>query len=182
MPWSHKEVRVRSRAELQAALRRAERIVVEGDDGLAAYAASVAGGSPREATAPDGARLRPLGAAERAAHVAVGGNGPRLWPWVAGAAGVAAGAAAAVLLEHFARVTATLASAKGAAPRVDALPHAPPDPSLLLWPSVAVALILGLFFVARRMTSADRAVTPAWRIAEADQGRVVIARVHGHAA
>jgi hypothetical protein len=178
-----REVHVRTRAELQVALQRAERIVVEGDDGLAAYAASVAGGGRRAAAPPaEGARLRPLGMAERAGHVAVGRRAPRLWPWVVGAAALAVGAGAAVLLEHFARVTATLAPPRGGLPPAPASLAAPLDPALLAWPVASVALILVLFFVAGRVLPNKPPAPPAWRVAEAAQGRVVIARVHTGAA
>jgi len=174
-----KEVRVRTRAELQDALQRAERIVVEGDDGLAAYATAMAGGGRRAAAPPpEGARLRPLAAAERTGHVAADRRTPRLWPWVVGATAVAVGAGAAVLLEHFARVTATLAPPRGSLPSLPAVLAAPHDPALLAWPTALVVLILALFFIARRVLPSQPPTSPAWRIAETAQGRVVIARVN----
>jgi hypothetical protein len=176
-----REVQVHTRAELQAALQRAERIVVEGED-LASYAAAMAGGGRRAPGPPAaGARLRPVAAGERAGHVPVGRHTPRLWPWVVGAAAVAAGAGAAVLLEHFARVKATLTPPSAAVAAGPAAPAAPLDPALLFWPAASVALLLALFFVARRMLPSPPP-RAAWRVAEAAQGRVVIARVDTGAA
>jgi hypothetical protein len=173
-----REVRVHSRAELQDALQRAQRIVVEGDEGLAAYATAVAGGGRRGAApAPERARLRPVAVAERAAHVPVGTRAPRLWPWVVGAAAVAVGAGAAVLLEHFARVTATLAPPRGGMPPVPAPVAARIDPALLTWPAASILLILVLFYIASRVLPSKPQAPSAWRVAEAAQGRVVIARV-----
>ena len=178
-----REVQVHTRAELQAALQRAERIVVEGDEGLAAYAAAVAGGGRRAAApAAEGARLRPVGLAERDGHVAIGRRTPRLWPWVIGAAAVATGAGAAVLLEHFARVTATLAPSRGSLPSPSVAVAAPHDPALLAWPAALIVLILALFFLASRGLPNKPPLPPAWRVAESARGRVVIARVHSGAA
>jgi hypothetical protein len=173
-----REVQVHTRAELQAALQRAERIVVEGDEGLAAYAAAVAGGG-RRATAPaaEGARVRPIALAERDSHVAIGQRTPRLWPWVVGAAAVAVGAGAAVLLEHFSRVTGTLAPLRGSLASPPAPLAGTHDPTLLAWPAALIVLILALFFVASRVLPNKPPTPPAWRVAEATQGRVVIARV-----
>jgi len=178
-----REVHVHTRAELQEALQRAERIVIEGDDGLAAYATTVAGGG-RHAVAPaaEGARLRPVATTERDGHVPIGQRTPRLWPWVIGAAAVAVGAGAAVLLEHFARVTASLAPTRGSMPLPPAALAAPHDPALLAWPAALVVLILALFFVASRVLPNKPPTPPAWRVAEAAQGRVVIARVNPRAA
>ena len=173
-----KEVHVHTRAELQDALQRAERIVVEGDDGLAAYATAVAGGGRRAAApAPEGARLRPLAAAERTGHVPADRRTPRLWPWVVGAAAVAVGAGAAVMLEHFARVTATLAPPRGSLPAPPAALAAPHDPTLLEWPAALIVLILALFYVASRVLPNKPPSPTTWRVAEAAHGRVVIARV-----
>ncbi|MEJ0047186.1 MAG: hypothetical protein WDN04_14530 [Rhodospirillales bacterium] len=171
-----------NRAELQDALQRAERIVVEGDDGLAAYAAAMAGGGRRAAAPPaEGARLRPVAAAERAGYTPIGRHAPRLWPWVVGAAGVAIGAGAAVLLEHFTRVTASLAPARGTLPPSPAALAVPLNPALLAWPAALIALIVVLFFVASRVLPNKPPAPPAWRVDEAAQGRVVIARVHSGA-
>ena len=177
MPWKPaREVRVKTRAELEAAMRSADRIVVDGDASLAAYAASLASGGafdePHAAISP-GMRLRPIGEIERAAHAPRTARPPRLWPWVAGAGVVTAGAAAAVLREHFSRLTT--AQPTNAAPM---------DASLLLWPAVAVAVLLAMFFAIRQATG-DAAHAPAsWR-AEAPaggNGRVIITKVRRHPA
>jgi hypothetical protein len=177
-----REVQVHTRAELQAALQRAERIVVEGDRGLAAYAAAMAGGGRRAAPVAEGARLRPLQTEERAGHMNVARGAPRLWPWVVGAAAVTAGGAAAVLLEHFTRATATLARPAGVVPALPPALAAPHDPALLAWPTALVLLILALFFVARRVLPSQSPSPPGWRVAEMAEGRVVIARVNPRAA
>jgi hypothetical protein len=96
-------------------------------------------------------RLRPLGAAERTAHPPRTTRPPRLWPWVAGAAAVVVGCVAALLLEHF-----------EVARRHPGAPPAPLDASRLIWPAVAVAVLLALFFVARRVTSGGRASHETW--------------------
>ena len=178
-----REVQVRTRAELQAALQRAERIVVEGDRDLTAYAAAMAGGGRRAAApAAEGARLRPLETEERAGHVNVARSAPRPWPWVFGAAAVTAGGAAAVLLEHFTRVTAQLARPAGGMPAPPPALAAPHDPALLAWPAALVLLILALFFVARRVLPSQSPPPLGWRVAEIAEGRVVIARIHPRAA
>jgi hypothetical protein len=177
MPWKPaREVRVQTRAELEAAMRSADRIVVDGDASLAAYAALLANGGafdePHAAASPS-MRLRPIGDVERAAHAPRTARAPRLWPWVAGAAVLLAGAAAAVLREHFSRLaTAQTASA------------APMDASLLLWPAVAVAVLLAMFFALRQATGDTVHAPAAWR-AEAPsggKGRVIITKVHRHPA
>ena len=181
MPWrKQKEVHVRTYAELETALRRAERIVVEGDANLAAYAAALADPEPAlVAPAPEGARLRPLGDFEREAHPPRTTRPPRLWPWIAGAGIFAIGAAAAVLLEHFSAASARL----GAAQAGTASPTL--DPARLTWPAVAVVTLLVLFFIARQVTGTDTHERAGWRLVSppASPGRpVILARVPRHPA
>ncbi len=176
MPWDHgREVRVTSRAELDAALRSADRIVIEDDPGLTAYARHIAGGDPALAIAT-ARRLRPIADLERDAHVATLSRAPRLWPWVAGAAGLAVAAGAALLLEHFARPESA------AARRAALVPAARIDPATLAWPAVTVALIVALYLIARQAIASGRDVQIAWQITEKVGGRVVITRVRGRAA
>jgi hypothetical protein len=143
-------------------MRSADRIVVDGDASLTAYAALLVGGaSTGEPAVPAAARLRPIGDLERAAHAPRTARAPRLWPWVAGAAVLTAAAAAALLREHFTRAAAPFAQT-GAAPSVDL--------TLLLWPAVAVAVLVLLFLVLR-MATADEAHGPsAWRAEAPRQG------------
>jgi hypothetical protein len=156
VPWRKpKEVHVHTRAELAAALRGAERIVVEGDETLTAFAAHMAHVELPEFTAPEGRRLRPLGEAERSAHAPRTSSSPRLWPWVAGAAVFAGGAAAAVWLEHFSTASAR-AGAVAAAPAQ--------NPILLAWLAAAVGVLLALFFVARRVTADQADARGFWRL------------------
>jgi hypothetical protein len=160
-------------------MRSADRIVVEGDASLAAYAASLANGAafdePQTAASPT-MRLRPIGELERAAHTPRTTRPPRLWPWVAGAGVLTAGAAAALLREHFSRLaTAQTASA------------APMDASLLLWPAVAVLLLLGMFVAIRLATGDSVHAVAAWRAeiptgAPGGKGRVVMTKVRRHPA
>ncbi len=153
-------MRVTTRAALDAALRSADRIVVEGDAALVEYAAGLVGARPREAEA---APLRPPGAPEREAHIARMSRAPRLWPWVAGAIVFAAAAGAALLLEHFSRP-----GGRPAAP--------PPRNALTLsWPAIAVLVIVALYVVARRARPSGGG--RGWRISERSEGRVVITRV-----
>ncbi len=174
VPWlKQKEVHVRTYAELETALRRAERIVVEGDANLAAYAAALA---EPETVAPahEAGRLRPLGDFEREAHLPRTTRPPRLWPWIAGAGVFTVGAAAAVLLEHFSAASARL----GAAPTGAANPTL--DPTRLTWPAVAVVVLLVLFFIARQVTGEDTHERAGWRLESPPQspGRpVIIARI-----
>jgi hypothetical protein len=175
MPWKPaREVRVKTRAELEAAMRSADRIVVDGDASLAAYAASLANGGPFDEPAlPQAARLRPLGEMERAAHAPRTAKPPRLWPWVAGAAVLTVGAGAAVLREHFAR----------AARAGDATGAPPMDPTLLVWPAIAVIVLLALFFALRQATGEGGHEAVAWRTEPASAyGRVTITKVRRHAA
>ena len=171
MPWwKQKEAYVHTRAELEAALRRAQRIVVEGDPALAAYAAALTqtGAAPPS----QAARLRPLGELERSAHLARHTRPPRLWPWIAGAGIFAAGAAAAVLLEHFSAASTRHAAAAAGAGTL--------DPIRLAWPAAAVIALLALFFIARQVTGAGTRERAAWRLESAPSapGRpVIIARV-----
>jgi hypothetical protein len=153
-------VRVTTRAALDAALRSADRIVVEGDAALVEYAAGLAEARPREAEA---APLRPPGAPEREAHIARMSRAPRLWPWVAGAIVFAAAAGAALLLEHFSRPGGRSA----APPSFNAL--------TLAWPAIAVLVIVALYVVARRASPSGSG--RGWRISERSEGRVVITRV-----
>jgi hypothetical protein len=159
-----REVRVTTCAEFDAALRSADRIVVEGDAGLVDYAAGLAGTAPRDTSAET---LRPPGALEREAHIVRMSRAPRLWPWVAGAIAFAAAAGAALLLEHFSRP--------------GRLPATPPafNAATLTWPAVAVILILALYIVARRASPSD--TRRAWQVSEKSAGRVVITRVRGRA-
>lgn len=180
MRWKPaREVRVQTRAELEAAMRSADRIVVEGDASLAAYAASLASGGAFDephATAPTAMRLRPIGELERAAHSPRTARVPRLWPWVAGACVVTAGAGAALLREHF----SSLATAQAAN-------AAPMGPSLLFWPAVAIAVLLAMFFAIRQATGDTVHTNAAWRAeapsgASGGKGRVVITKVRRHPA
>jgi hypothetical protein len=86
---------------------------------------------------------------------------------VAGAALLTAAAAAALLREHFARADA--APATGPAP----------DFNLLMWPALAVAVLLGMFFALRQATEAMEHAPAAWRAepAPAAAGRLVITKV-----
>ncbi|HTZ70608.1 MAG TPA: hypothetical protein VMB71_08160 [Acetobacteraceae bacterium] len=186
MSWDrHREVHVTNRAELDAALRSADRIVVEGDATLTAYAAHLAGVTPATAPAPDGARVRPLGDQERAAHLANRPPPPRLWPWVAGAAALIVAAGAALLLEHFARLPAG-----GIAPAAPPLPHeapafprfAPGSLTTLAWPGVAVVLIVAVYFITRQAITSGRDVQIAWQLTEKVGGRVVITKVRARSA
>jgi hypothetical protein len=184
-------VRVTDRAALDAALRSADRIVVEGDAGLTAYAARLAAtGLPRAAApipTPEGAGLRPVAAQERAAHVAsLGGRAgrpPRLWPWIAGAAALAVGAMAALLLEHFARApTAPPRGVHGAAALAGTRAASATPITDLVWTGVAVVLIAALYLIARQAISAGRDVRTAWQVTEKAGGRVVITKVRTRAA
>jgi hypothetical protein len=159
---------------LEQALRSAERIVVDGDASLAAYAAHLAGaGMP--APEPDHSpTLKPLDAAARAAHPQRTARPPRLWPWVLGAGMFAVGAAAAVLLEHFsqAEIHAGHAIRAGIAAQL--------DPWRLVWPAAAVAVLLALFFVARGLIGEHPHGGPFWRLENAPlaPGRpLILARV-----
>jgi hypothetical protein len=160
-----REARVTTRGELDAALRAADRIVVEGDTDLIEYAARLAGIAPRET---DSATLRPPAPPEREAHIARMSRAPRLWPWVAGAIAFAAAAGAALLLEHFSRP----GRVTGAAPPVF-------QPATLAWPAIAVLVILALYIVARRSGPSDR--SRAWQVSEKSARRVVITRVRARA-
>jgi hypothetical protein len=180
MLWDRgKEVHVTNRAELDEALRSADRIVVEGDPSLAAYAARLAGIDSPRAAAPaptmEGAGLRPVAAHEREAHVASAGRPPRLWPWVAGAAALAVGAAAALLLEHFARAPSELAPGSGAGAHEANLGD-------LAWAGVAVVLIAALYLIVRQALASGRDVDIAWQVTEKVGGRVVITKVRARAA
>ncbi len=156
MPWRKpKEVHVHTRAELEAALRGAGRIVVEGDDSLAAYAAHMAHVELPAAPSPAIPRLRPLGEAERSAHAPRAASAPPLWPWVAGAAVFAGGAAAAVWLEHFSTASARAGIIAGAPAQ---------DPALFAWLAAAIGVLIALFFVARGVTGAAAGAHGAWHV------------------
>jgi hypothetical protein len=156
VPWlKQREVHVHTRAELQAALRRAERIVVEGDASLTAYAAQVAGVSAPSPQAGPRPLLKPLDAAERAAHPPRSSKPPRLWPWVAGAFALAIGAAAAVLLEHFSQASSRLSAAPAAAAA---------DPIKLAAPAAAVAVLLALFFLAKHLIGGQSHGRASWQL------------------
>jgi hypothetical protein len=175
------EVHVTNRAELDAALRSADRIVVEGDPGLTAYATRLAATGLQHATAPvptlEGAGLRPVAAQERAAHVPTAARPPRLWPWIAGAAALAVGATAALLLEHFARAPTAMQ------PRLHTAPAATgTNLADLAWPAVAVVLIAALYLILRQAISSGRDVQIAWQVTEKVGGRVVITKVRARAA
>jgi hypothetical protein len=103
------------------------------------------------------ARLRPLHDDDRAAHLPRTTRPPRLWPWIFGAALFALAAVAALLLEHFSHVTASLAA--GGAPVPPPLPARPLDLNRLVLPGAAIVVLLVLFFAARWATSssADKA-------------------------
>jgi hypothetical protein len=184
MSWRPaREVHVKTRAELEAAMRSAERIVVDGDASLAAYAALLAGGGgpsgggPGDTGLPDAARLRPVSDLERAAHAPRTARAPRLWPWVAGAAVLTAGAGVALLREHFA-AGAALPGQPGFATASSL--------SLLIWPALAVATLIFLFLVLR-LATAETAHGPAgWRAEErrdgGRDGRLTMTRIHRRAA
>jgi len=110
-------------------------------------------------------RLRPLGDAERAAHVAQPSGTPRLWPWIAGAAALATGVGAAFLLEHFTRVTTTLAPpGRTLAPAPGAV--ATFDPLVLAWPGLAVTVILAAYLALRLITADRRDAHRFWHTAD----------------
>jgi len=112
-------------------------------------------------------RLRPVGDAERAAHVASPQAAPRLWPWVAGAAMLAAGTAAAFALEHFSRVTATFGAVGAGVPGAAPLSHAVGfDAGVLAWPGAAAAAILAAYYAVRALTAERRGTHPAWHVAD----------------
>lgn len=127
--------------------------------------------NPRErvlGALPGGARATAGGtpsvsAVERAAHVAVGGRAPRLWPWVAGALTLAVGAGAALLLEHFSKVSATLAPGPAAASAVPPQgAHPAADPTLLVWAAAAITLLIAAYFITRYLTASTRDKAPSW--------------------
>jgi len=124
-------------------------------------------GTSQPAAPPIGAcpyaQLRPVGAAEREAHVAQASGTPRLWPWVAGAALLSIGVGAALLLEHFSRVTATLAPGVAGAPMPAAA--APFNPAVLAWPGAAVVVILAAYFGLRALTADRRGPHRVWHTA-----------------
>jgi len=180
MPWKPaREVHVKNRAELEAAMRSADRIVVDGDASLAAYAALLAGGATADDPAvPAAARLQPIGDLERAAHAPRTARPPRLWPWVAGATVLTAGAVAALLREHFSRAAATITPA-GALP--------PAELTLLLWPALLVGVVIALFVVLRMATPETVHGPAAWRAEAAPRGaggeaRLTMTKVRRHAA
>jgi hypothetical protein len=180
MPWKPaREVHVKTRAELEAAMLSADRIVVDGDASLAAYAALLAGGAAgSDPGVPPAARLRPIGDLERAAHAPRTARPPRLWPWVGGAAVLTAGAGAALLREHFSRAAATLDPAGG---------QPPVDLTLLLWPALLVGVLIVLFVVLRMATTEAVHGPPAWRAEAAPRGgggeaRLTMTKVRRHAA
>ena len=193
MSWGRgKEVRVTSRAELDAALRSADRIVIEGDPALAAYAAGLASTAPNapSPSPPSGMELRPVASAEREGHIAAPARAPRLWPWVAGVLALALAALAAVWLEHFAKLPAPQRSVMPGWTALHAPPAAPAQmagqtaggAANLAWPAVAIVLIAAIYMIARQAIAAGRDVQIAWQVTEKVSGRLVIAKVRTRAA
>lgn len=173
MSRTDREVRVKTRPALDMALVRARRIVVEGDPELADYAASRIGAEPPAPTAP-GACPR-VSEEDRRAHVRGLGADMLMWPWLSGAALLIVGAGAALVLERFSRVTATLGR-NLAAP--DAAQPPPPavDPGVMALAALVIAAIAACFYVLHRATTAEAHGRGAWRVAERSGARLVLTR------
>lgn len=110
-----------------------------------------------------------LSEAERAAHQAVHnlapGAAPKLWPWIAGAIGLAAGAGAAFGLEHFARATVQLGQVPVAAAGCACGPR-PFDASVLIWPGLAALAVLAAYYGVRALAAPRRTEHAGWHGAD----------------
>lgn len=165
-----KTVRVTRREDLDAALRHATRVVVEGDAALTGWAVARVTG---EGGAEAGPRLRAIADEDRAAHVAVGRAPNRLWPWVAAALGLAALVATAFLVERVA-VPQAVRHPEFARPHGGSPPTASWAP--LVWPVAFVIVAVLGFLLVRRGLASGRDVTVSWKVAQLGEGRVEFVR------
>lgn len=173
MSRTEREVRVGTRPALDMALIRARRIVVEGDPDLADYAARRIGAEPPAADQRAGSPT--VSEEDRRAHVRGLGADMLMWPWLSGAALLAVGVGAALVLERFSRVSATLG--RSLAPQGEP-PAQPPavDPGVMVLAALVIAAIAACFYVLRRATTAEAHGRDAWRIAERSPTRLVLVR------